>query len=272
MDLSIHNRHRNDSGPVDLSNKPADHDESKSSDIKQEPSQTWAQQMRDLEAYHMQLKIVKMYPQMEEFMQSWRTMTEDQLARMVMFKVEDQDVPPVTSDRARQSLPSTLSLRPSCSRYNKDFEITGVWSNVPIPPGTRFGPLVGTKYSAEEAEPVADKKYFWRVFDRLRNSVMWIRDGKDVTRANWMRYVQPAYHGQGQNMVAYQDGHEVYFLTVRQIKQDEELFVWYSYDFAKRIQVPTYHQAYPSQASSYPQQQHIEVRFFSRPDSNCLAF
>ena len=166
-------------------------------------------------------------------------MTEDQLAKNVMFKVEDQPCPSNTLNKAAQSLPGSLSLRPSCSKFS--IGVTGVWTNVPIPAGTRFGPVMGTVCPPEDAQNVnLDKKYFWRIYDRPNSQVQFIVDGKDVTKANWMRHVQPCYYAEAQNLIAYQDGQAIYFMTVRQISQDEELFVWYSYDFAKRIKVRTF--------------------------------
>ena len=114
-------------------------------------------------------------------------------------------------------------------------------------------------FSEDAKNPTIDKKHFWRVHDRY-SSVKFIIDGKDVTKANWMRHVQPA-QGIHQNLVAYQDREEIYFLTVRQIDKDEELFVWYGYDFAKRLQERTSEDNWPVvpstriyQAGNYTQQ------------------
>ena len=80
---------------------------------------------------------------MDAFLKGWRTMTEDQLAKQVMFKVEDTDHHlQGTFNRAEASVPMNLSLRLSSSRYN-DSGVTGVWTKVQIPPGTRFGPIQG---------------------------------------------------------------------------------------------------------------------------------
>ena len=38
-----------------------------------------------------------------------------------------------------------------------------------------------------------EKKYFWRVYDKARGAIAFYIDGKDTSRANWMRYVLPAY-------------------------------------------------------------------------------
>ena len=79
-----------------------------------------------------------------------------------------------------------------------------------------------------------------------------------------MRHVQPAFRGENQNLVAYQDGQEIYFLTVRQVDRDEELFVWYGYDYAKRLQVSTYADASEERpmakyVGNFPQQHTVDV-------------
>jgi hypothetical protein len=41
-----------------------------------------------------------------------------------------------------------------------------------------------------------------------------------------------------QNLVAYQDGEEIFFLTISPIQKDEELTVWYCREFASRLGYP----------------------------------
>merc|ERR1719420_2514686 len=53
-----------------------------------------------------------------------------------------------------------------------------------------------------------------------------------------MRYVLPAYKNCAQNLVAYQDGDEIFFLTIKPIKREEELTVWYCKEFARRLGYP----------------------------------
>ena len=85
---------------------------------------------------------------MDAFLQRWQSMTEDQLAKSVMFKVEDQECESRgTFNKAEASLPISLSLRRTSSRFAKDEGVTGIWTNAPIPAGTRFGPIQGAKYS-----------------------------------------------------------------------------------------------------------------------------
>ena len=76
--------------------------------------------------------------------------------------------------------------------------------------------------------------HFWRVYDKHTNKIKFYVDGKNVKKANWMRYVLPALNESDQNLVAYQDGDEIFFLTIKPIKKDEELLVWYCKEYAKR--------------------------------------
>ena len=63
-------------------------------------------------------------------------------------------------------------------------------------------------------------------------------DGQDVSRSNWMRYVNPAQFSHHQNLVACQVNRDVYFYTIRSIPADTELLVWYSREFAQRLNYP----------------------------------
>ncbi|XP_013997446.1 PR domain zinc finger protein 1 isoform X2 [Salmo salar] len=60
-------------------------------------------------------------------------------------------------------------------------------------------------------------------------------DGYDLQRSNWMRYVNPAHLLSEQNLVACQNGLDIYFYTSRPVEPKQELLVWYSQDFAQRL-------------------------------------
>ncbi|XP_034560248.1 PR domain zinc finger protein 1-like isoform X2 [Notolabrus celidotus] len=60
-------------------------------------------------------------------------------------------------------------------------------------------------------------------------------DGYDEHRSNWMRYVNPARSVTEQNLVACQNGKDIYFYTVRPVEPSQELLVWYSPEFAQRL-------------------------------------
>ncbi|KAG9263838.1 PR domain zinc finger protein 1-like isoform X2 [Astyanax mexicanus] len=60
-------------------------------------------------------------------------------------------------------------------------------------------------------------------------------DGYDVQRSNWMRYVNPAHSMAEQNLVACQNGCDIFFYTFRPVERDQELLVWYSSEFSERL-------------------------------------
>lgn len=53
-----------------------------------------------------------------------------------------------------------------------------------------------------------------------------------------MRYVNPTPDALAQNLVACQNGLEIYFYTLKPIVTGAELLVWYSHEFAESLQCP----------------------------------
>ncbi|XP_067305948.1 PR domain zinc finger protein 1a [Pseudorasbora parva] len=134
--------------------------------------------------------------------------------------------------RAEASLPRNLAFKhPADSK-----EVTGVVSREYIPKGTRFGPLVGESYTAENVPKDANRKYFWRIYSN--GEFCHFVDGLDEEKSNWMRYVNPAHSQQEQNLAACQNGMSIYFYTVKAIPADQELLVWYCPEFARRLNYP----------------------------------
>lgn len=60
-------------------------------------------------------------------------------------------------------------------------------------------------------------------------------DGYDVHHSNWMRYVNPARSLAEQNLVACQNGQEIFFYTIQPVEPKQELLVWYSPEFSQRL-------------------------------------
>ncbi|XP_016122790.1 PR domain zinc finger protein 1-like [Sinocyclocheilus grahami] len=134
--------------------------------------------------------------------------------------------------RAEASLPRNLAFKhPPDSK-----EVIGVVSREYIPKGTRFGPLVGESYTAENVPKDANRKYFWRIYSN--GDFHHFVDGLDEEKSNWMRYVNPAHSQQEQNLAACQNGMNIYFYTVKAIPADQELLVWYCPEFARRLNYP----------------------------------
>ncbi|XP_041832612.1 PR domain zinc finger protein 1 isoform X2 [Melanotaenia boesemani] len=134
--------------------------------------------------------------------------------------------------RAERSLPRNLALKHS----HNSKEVLGVASKELIPKGTRFGPFIGKRYTNEKLLKDANRKYFWRVF--LNGHLHHILDGLDEEHSNWMRYVNPARAVEEQNLVACQNGLEIFFYTIKPLQPGQELLVWYCSEFAQRCNYP----------------------------------
>lgn len=70
------------------------------------------------------------------------------------------------------------------------------------------------------------------------SEVYYYIDGYDVSKANWMRYVNPAYSSESQNLIACQYKTNIYFYTTKPILPNQELLVWYCREFAERLNYP----------------------------------
>uniref|UniRef100_A0A1B6C4A5 PR domain zinc finger protein 1 n=1 Tax=Clastoptera arizonana TaxID=38151 RepID=A0A1B6C4A5_9HEMI len=170
---------------------------------------------------------------------------EEEFEKHVVYIVPDLPVDSESPNRAEKTLPRNLVLKPSQALSD---QVLGVWSTGYIPRGTRFGPLVGEVYAKNSVPNTANRKYFWRVQikeDRRfvhkvykDNQLYYYIDGFDITKANWMRYVNPAYSTQSQNLIACQHKMNIYFYTIRPIMPNEELLVWYCREFAERLNYP----------------------------------
>lgn len=114
----------------------------------------------------------------------------------------------------------------------------GVWSTDYIPRGTRFGPLVGEVHRKDEVPDHANRSYFWRVYEDKASERFHYLDGCDLSKANWMRFVNAAFSPDSQNLVACQIGTSIYFYTIKHILPHQELLVWYCREFAQRLNYP----------------------------------
>ncbi|XP_041644854.1 PR domain zinc finger protein 8 [Cheilinus undulatus] len=100
-----------------------------------------------------------------------------------------------------------------------------------IPAGTCFGPCVlqNTFYDtiAFIAQKSCDKRaksYVFRVDpEAMRNSALVL---------SWLRLVQAARNGEEQNTEAFLKGGQLYVRTIRDIRQEEELLVWYDLELS----------------------------------------
>uniref|UniRef100_A0A914WU57 PR domain zinc finger protein 1 n=1 Tax=Plectus sambesii TaxID=2011161 RepID=A0A914WU57_9BILA len=170
----------------------------------------------------------------------WTGMAEKDFNDLCIYHVPDKPVDKTIDNMAVASLPRNLFLRPS----GEIPKMIGVWSKDFIPRGVRFGPLSGvsTKVieselsTAEEDEEPVRGEHIWKIFraDRVTRVI----DANDERSSNWMRFVNPACSKDSQNLVACQIDSDVYFYSVKPIEPNTELLVWYSRDYAQRINYP----------------------------------
>ncbi|PBC28569.1 PR domain zinc finger protein [Apis cerana cerana] len=160
------------------------------------------------------------------------TLREEEFEQHAVYLVPDVSASPGDTNRAEASLPRNLVLKPSQALN----DVLGVWSTSYIPKGTRFGPLVGHVYTKDSVPADANRKYFWRVYKN--NELFYYIDGYDVQKSNWMRYVNPAYSSESQNLIACQYKMNIYFYTIKPILPNQELLVWYCREFAERLNYP----------------------------------
>uniref|UniRef100_A0A8D8RCW0 Tissue-resident T-cell transcription regulator protein ZNF683 n=2 Tax=Cacopsylla melanoneura TaxID=428564 RepID=A0A8D8RCW0_9HEMI len=173
------------------------------------------------------------------------TIKEEEFEKLVVYYVRDRSPSPDNSNKAVSSLPKNLVIKRSQQIHLK--EADGVFSTSYIPRGTRFGPVLGEVYPRDKIPDKPDKKHFWRVQIRedygykfnskihKENHLFYVIDAEDVTKSNWMRFVQPTTSRAAQNLVACQYKMDIYFYTIRPIMPNEELLVWYCREFAERI-------------------------------------
>ncbi|XP_070696622.1 zinc finger protein 488 [Pempheris klunzingeri] len=100
-----------------------------------------------------------------------------------------------------------------------------------IPAGTCFGPCVlqNTFYDtiafiAQKSCDKTAKSYVFRVDpEAMRNSALVL---------SWLRLVQAARNGEEQNTEAFLKAGQLYVRTIRDIRQEEELLVWYDQELS----------------------------------------
>lgn len=74
---------------------------------------------------------------------------------------------------------------------------------------------------------------FHQVYDVGEQRCRQVYDCSDDKRSNWMSLVRRARNNEEQNLVAYQQGLQIWFITCADIPPNTELHYWYSSDYAK---------------------------------------
>ena len=64
---------------------------------------------------------------------------------------------------------------------------------------------------------------------------MYILDGQKEKYSNWMRFVNTARNSSEQNLKAIHLDEKIFYETCKDIKNGEELLVWYGKEYAKEL-------------------------------------
>ncbi|XP_033740939.1 PR domain zinc finger protein 4-like [Pecten maximus] len=134
--------------------------------------------------------------------------------------------------KARASLPTCLCLKSSETILQN---VTGVWAKVKLKAKSKFGPLVGKISSSAPGESKLGSLPEFKV---IYSNKVDQYDLEDEQECNWLKFVQMARTEAAQNMVVTQLGSEIFFFTTKEVYPGEELFFWYSKDYARFLGVP----------------------------------
>ncbi|KAM9769030.1 histone-lysine N-methyltransferase PRDM9-like [Dama dama] len=141
--------------------------------------------------------------------------------------VKDCAVEKGHANRSALTLPPGLSIRLSGI---PDAGL-GVWNEASdLPLGLHFGPYEGQITDDEEA---AKSGYTWLI-TKGRNCYEYV-DGKGMSWANWMRYVNCARDDEEQNLVAFQYHGQMFYRTCQVVRPGCELLVWYGDEYGQDL-------------------------------------
>ncbi|CAH1799467.1 unnamed protein product [Owenia fusiformis] len=151
------------------------------------------------------------------------------------FYVEVKDAP--ISSRARMSLPEQLKLTVSDTSLS-DIKFTGIFAKEKISKGTKFGPLIGAVLMMSQTIQELEKSSnIWKICNE-DHKYHYIHCTNEDT-SNWMMFVRKARATREQNIVAYQEGLNIFFITCKDIEPGAELLYWYSRPYSKYLGVPS---------------------------------
>ncbi|XP_076444781.1 uncharacterized protein LOC143282839 [Babylonia areolata] len=131
--------------------------------------------------------------------------------------------------RARATLPDCLYLAQSSVLGHCNS--TGVFAKRALSMQTEFGPLQGKVLPPGES---MEKTCFgqWKIF--YEEGVRTL-DVSDENSSNWLMFVKPARSMLERNLLAFQRGHDLLFLTTKDIQPDLELRFWFAPDYGRMI-------------------------------------
>nr|KAI8742655.1 CAPRDM4 [Biomphalaria glabrata] len=130
---------------------------------------------------------------------------------------------------ARLTLPSCLRL--GSSSVVGHTNNTGVFAKEVIAARTKFGPLIGSPVSCDQLGSTRSFS-LWQTFSESSTKVV---DTSDENSSNWLMFIKPACVSAEQNLVAFQHGSNVYFVTRMDINPGQELRYWFAKDYARLL-------------------------------------
>ncbi|KAK7482516.1 hypothetical protein BaRGS_00026227 [Batillaria attramentaria] len=142
---------------------------------------------------------------------------------MVTMAVSDPPPPHMVT-------PPCVQLRPSAVTDGA----LGVWSVHAIAAKKRFGPYAGEVVMEEDVDDKVDFRFAWEVINKETGKLMHVVNATKPEVGNWMRYVNCARFFEEQNIVSVQDGAEVFYEALKDIKPGEELLTWFDPPISRR--------------------------------------
>ncbi|ELU07782.1 hypothetical protein CAPTEDRAFT_103287 [Capitella teleta] len=104
-----------------------------------------------------------------------------------------------------------------------------------ISKGTRFGPFLGKLVNMSEIKTNDDNSFMWEIF--TNGKLSHFIDGRGSS-GNWLAYVNCARYAQEQNLLAVQEGDQIFYEVCKDIPQGTELLVWYGDGYLQFMGIP----------------------------------
>nr|XP_023017751.1 PR domain zinc finger protein 15-like [Leptinotarsa decemlineata] len=141
----------------------------------------------------------------------------------VVSHIPDKPIP----SKARLTLPDDLEIRTMAD------ETQTVVASYYIEKGIQFGPVQAKKLCTLLPAINFPLKLFCNSEDEFSEYFL---DTSNENECSWMMFIAAASSIEEQNLICYQDGDDLYYVTIRDILEGEQLKVWYSPYYATKMQ------------------------------------
>ncbi|CAG9829532.1 unnamed protein product [Diabrotica balteata] len=148
----------------------------------------------------------------------------------VTSHILDRSIP----SRARLTMPESLELK---NMADGTYDVAALY---PFEKGTQFGPLVSKKLCSLLPAINFPLRVFCESGSEDQTFSEYYLDTTNEDECNWMMFVNAAADFKEQNVICYQDGEDIYYVTVKDICEGEALKVWYSPYYAAKMQKDTW--------------------------------